>query len=101
MAPQGVSDSFAPQYFVAGIGQNSMPAEDQTVFVGYEICWTPRPCPHCQTRIATAYGVIYEGPVTGTPDLDRKRKAVGEIYHHAQGDDCRRMFGSQEQLART
>jgi len=74
-----------------------MSSEEVTLFVGYEICWTPRHCPQCKTRIATAHGVLYKEPVTGIADLDRKRKAVGEIYHHAQGDDCRRLFSSREE----
>lgn len=69
-----------------------MSSEESAVFVGYEICWTPRLCPLCKTRIATAYGVLYADPVAETSEPDNKREAVGEIYHHVQGDDCRRMF---------
>ena len=70
----------------------TMSSEETALFVGYEIWWNPRPCPLCKTRIATALGVFYTDPVAETSDPGNKRAAVGEIYHHAQGDDCRRMF---------
>jgi hypothetical protein len=69
-----------------------MSLEETILYVGYELCWMPRRCPHCWTRIATAHGVLYSDPISGNPEMDAKRKAIGEVFHHDQGDDCKVMF---------
>ena len=72
-----------------------MSSEETMLYVGYEICWMPRRCPRCGTRIATAHGLLYRDPISANPTVDAKRKAVGEVFHPEQGDDCKVLFGSK------
>jgi hypothetical protein len=55
-------------------------------YIVIESGWTPKECPLCK-KMATSHASLFSEPPPRAPHKD-KRKAIGEIFIHANSIDC-------------
>jgi hypothetical protein len=53
----------------------------------WEDGWTPKMCPFCEQMTAIAHGWLFKEPQPLLPLQDR-RKAIAEVFMHADSEDC-------------
>jgi hypothetical protein len=61
--------------------------EEKMTWNTWESGWTPKKCSFCKQRTAIAHGWLFNEPPPACP-LEDKRKAIGEVFTHADSEDC-------------
>jgi hypothetical protein len=56
-------------------------------YITYEVGWATKTCSHCKQRVASGHGWLFKEPTPKSPALD-KRKPIGEVFIHDDGEDC-------------
>jgi hypothetical protein len=68
-------------------GLESWPVPDeQQVYITVDGGWTPTECPLCK-QTATSHGWLFNDPPP-RPPLEDKRRAIGDVFMHADLEDC-------------
>ena len=56
-------------------------------YITYDVGWAMKSCPRCKQRPATGHGWLFKDSPPTVPALD-KRKPIGEVFIHDDGEDC-------------
>ncbi len=64
-----------------------MNARCGSYYITYEVGWTTKTCLHCKQRAASGHGWLFKESPPTSPALD-KRKPIGEVFLHDDGEDC-------------
>jgi hypothetical protein len=56
-------------------------------YVTYEVDWIMQTYPHGKERVASGHGWLFKESPPLSPALD-KRKSIGEVFIHDEGEDC-------------
>jgi len=65
-----------------------MAERERQGYVKWDSRWTPKECPICRQKPATAHGWIFEDPPPPSLALGDFRKPSQEVLPHEGGEDC-------------